>query len=211
MVLYAGDLGEPDRALPHIEELLRDNPSHELARGTAHRLVSHKALAGRAAGALADAYGRLGTYPESAAMLEVSLETLRGPKRAEAQKRLGILKQDKLGDPAGAYLLLEAVVVFDPGDDEVRRRYGELARQLGKELDAARLLSRAATGVKELGLKARLGTEVGDIYLAAKDVKRARSAFASVVESVGGDDPAVLNAARALAEIHADAREHKAL
>src|SRR4029453_13189742 len=106
--LYAGDLGEPDRALPHIEELLRDNPSHELARGTAHRLVSHKALGGRAAGALADAYGRLGTYPESAAMLEVSLETLRGPKRADAQKRLGILKQEKPREPPGGEPLLQA-------------------------------------------------------------------------------------------------------
>src|SRR5258708_2571112 len=94
----------------------------------------------------ADAYARLGTFREAAAMLEVSLEALRGPKRAEAQKRLGLLKQDKLDDPAGAYLLFEAVVAFDPGDDEIRRRYGELARKLGKELDAARLLSRAATG-----------------------------------------------------------------
>src|SRR5579859_3070438 len=103
VALYAGDLGEPERALPHIEEILRNDPSNELARSTAHRLVSHKAYAGRAASALADAYGRLGTYPESAAMLEASLETLRGSKRAEAQKRLGLLKQDKLDDPTGAY------------------------------------------------------------------------------------------------------------
>jgi tetratricopeptide (TPR) repeat protein len=105
--------------------------------------------------------------------------------------------------------LFEAVA-FDPGD-EIRHRYGELARQLGKQLDAARLLSRAATGVKEVGLRARLGTEVGEIYLAAKDPKRARSAFASVVESAGGDDPAVLNAARALVQLHAEAKEHKSL
>src|SRR5205823_5520800 len=106
---------------------------------------------------------------------------------------------------------LEAVVAFDPGDDEVRHRYGELSRQLGKELDAARLLSRAATGVKELGLKARLGTEVGEIYLAAKDIKRARSAFGAVIDGAGGDDPAVLNAARALAQIHGEAKENKPL
>ena len=37
-------------------------------------------------------------------MLEVSLETLRGPKRTEAQKRLGILKQDMLGDRGGRAL-----------------------------------------------------------------------------------------------------------
>src|SRR5260221_2427649 len=131
MMLYAGDLGEPERAMPHLEEVLRHNPNHELARGTAHRLVSHKSLAGRAAGALADAYGRLGTFPESAAMLEISLATLRGQKRADAQKRLGLLKQDKLGEPAAAYTLFEAVVAFDPADDDVRRRYGDLCRQLG--------------------------------------------------------------------------------
>ena len=118
-------------------------------------------------------------------MLEVSLESLRGPKRTYAQKRLGLLKQDKLGNLAGAYALLEAVVAIDPGDDEVRQRYGELSKQLGKQVDAARLLSRAATGVKEQGLRARLGTEVGEMYLDAKDPKRARSAFASVIEAGG--------------------------
>ncbi|HKQ71046.1 MAG TPA: hypothetical protein VJT73_16985, partial [Polyangiaceae bacterium] len=211
IALYVGELGEPERALPHSEEILRQNPAHELGRRTAHRLVSHKPLAGRAAGALADAYEELGTFPEAAAMLEVSLESLRGSKRTEGQKRLGILKQDKLGDQAGAHPLFEAVVALDPGDDEVRRRYIDLSKQLGKQLEAARLLSRAATGVKETALKARLGTEVGEIYLAGNDTKRARSAFASVVDTARSDDPAVLPAARALAGLYADGKEQKPL
>ena len=209
--LYVGHLMEPDRALPHIEEILRENPAHELARGAAHRLVSHKAFGGRAASALADAYGRLETYPESAAMLEISMESLRGPKRAEVQKRLGILRQDKLGDAAGAFSMFESVVALDPSDEEVRERYRKLSAQVGKQLEAARLLSRAAVGVREPALKARLGVEVGDIYLAARELKLARSAFSSVVESGTGDPGSVLHAARALAELHGEAKEHKAL
>ena len=209
--LYAGDLVEPDRALPHIEEVLRDTPGHELARGAAHRLVSHKSFGGRAAAALADAYARLETFPESAAMLEISMEALRGPKRAEVQKRLGIVRQDKLGDAAGAHPMFEAVVALDPSDEDVRQRYRRLSVQLGKQLEAARLLSRAAVGVREPTLKGRLGVEVGDIYLAAGEFKLARSAFSGVVDAANGDADSVLHAARALADLHGEAKEHKAL
>jgi len=207
LALYSSDLNEPERAMPHIEEILQADPSHERARGTAHRLISHKSVAGRAANALADAYQRLGTHHESAAMLEIALETLRGQKRAEAQKRLGILKQDLLGDAAGAHLLFEAVVTSDPADDEVLRRYGELSRELGKGPEAARVLLRAATTMKDAGLKARVGTEVGAIFLAAGDTKRARSALAGVIESVGEDHPAALDAARSLAQLYDETKE----
>jgi golgin subfamily B member 1 len=208
--VYMTELGEPERALPHIEEILRDDPAHEMARRTAHKLLSHKALLSKAAAALADAYERLGTYPEAAALLAMQLESMRGTKKAEVQKRLAILKQDRLDDPAGAFTMLEGVVGIDPGDDDARRRYRELAVQLGRQQDAAKLLSRAATGVKDAAVKARVLAEVGQAYLDAGDPKRARASLASVVE-MGGDQGAVLAAARALAAMHADASEKKPL
>ncbi|HEY4116427.1 MAG TPA: hypothetical protein VGM56_01175, partial [Byssovorax sp.] len=88
VALYAGKLGEIERALPHVEEILRAEPGHEAARAVAERLLSHKAITARVASLLEYVEERLGNHAESARMLNLQIDALRGPKRAEAQKRL---------------------------------------------------------------------------------------------------------------------------
>ncbi|MEO5730660.1 MAG: hypothetical protein ABI134_28115, partial [Byssovorax sp.] len=89
--LYAGGLGEVERALPHVEELLRIDPAHPAARAIARELLGHKGVAARAAAALSSAFEQTGELVEAARMLGLEIEVLRGPKRLDAQKRLSAL------------------------------------------------------------------------------------------------------------------------
>lgn len=208
--LYVGELHELERAMPHVEEVLKRDPAHLKARGAGVQLLAHKATAARAAAALEGAYERRGELQDAARMLGVEVEHLRGPKRIEAQKRLALLKLNRLGDPAGALLLFEAVVTADPADEEVRGHFLHLCASQGRQLDATRVLSRAATGAKDPGLRARIGAEVGSLWLAIGDVKKARTMFQGVLDG-GGDDGAVREAARAMAALAREAKEHRLL
>ena len=213
LMLYAGKLGEIERALPHVEEILRVSPAHKQARDVADRLLTHKAIAARVAALLDAVHERLGNPAEAARMLSIQIDQLRGPKRIEAQKRLALLHTKypgELGDRAKAYALHEAIVLADPGDDPVRERYLSLARELDKRVDATRVLSRASNGSKDPVARARIGVEVGELFLSLGDPKKARMAFQAVLEA-GGDDKAVLEAARAMDGITTEMKDKAGL
>jgi tetratricopeptide (TPR) repeat protein len=209
--LYAFDLGEPERAIGHIEVLLQHNPSREDALRTAESLLENKALVARAAGALAQAYDAVGNIPETNRMLSIELEATRGPKRKEVLKRIGILRQGRLGDLRGAYDAFEAALGVDPSDDEVRARYATLALDLGVPLDAAKTLSRVSSLAKDAATRARVASEMADLMRQGGDVKRARATFVSVFGMPNGDAVAVLRSARALIDIYAQEKDLRGL
>jgi tetratricopeptide (TPR) repeat protein len=208
--LYAGGLGEIERALPHVEEVLRVDPLHEAARRVAEELLGHKALTARVAGALGAAYAEAGEPAEAARMLGIEIETLRGPKRLEAQKRLAALTLEQLGDLEKTFALDEAIVPLDPADHDVRARFVQLASALDKQLEATRTLTRAATGSKDPAVRARIGADLGNLYRELGDARKARAAFQTVLDA-GADEEATLHAARALAAISAEPRDPRAL
>lgn len=208
--LYTEALGDSQKAIPHVEAVLAMDPRHERARQVAESLLENRAVAARAAAALSDAYEKVGDLSNAAAMLTLELKIVRGPRRMEAQRRLGILRQDALDDPAGALELLAPVVAGDPGDDDLRARYVSLSASLNQPLEAARLLSRALQTCRDPAVRARVSAEIGNVFMQAGDPKRAQAAFQQVISS-GQDDRAVLEAARRLAELHADAGDVKQL
>ncbi|HMJ13394.1 MAG TPA: hypothetical protein VK524_18375, partial [Polyangiaceae bacterium] len=207
---YMNELGEPHKAMPHVEALLLRDPEHALARAAAEALLEVRAVAARATAALSDAYERLGQLETAAAMLAQELKSVRGPRRVEVQRRLSILKQDVLNDPAGALELMAPVVAGDPGDDVLRKRFVGLSASLDQPLEAARLLQRALQTNKDPGVRARVGAEIGSIFMQAGDVKSAQAAFRQVLEN-DQDDGAVLHAAGRLSELYAEAGEIKPL
>lgn len=207
--LYTKDIGEPHRAVPHIEALLAQTPEHVEARRAAEALLDNRAVAARVAAALSDAYFRLGLADQAAAMLNLELKTVRGPRRLEVQRRLAFIKQDA-GDPAGALELLGPVVSAEPGEDEARRRFVELSLSLNQPAEAAKLLNRALGTCKDPAVRARVGAEIGTVYLRSGDVKRAEAAFKQVVED-GSDPGATLTAARHLTELADKAGDSKAI
>ncbi len=209
MGLYAGELGDVEQALPHIEALLAKDPSHEKARLVALQLLERATTRGRASELLADVFHRLGSPVEASNMLAVRLGEVDGPERAPLERKLAILKCD-VGDLAGAHPLLEAVVLRDPTDDDVRRRFREVSASLDRRLAAADTLALAASSTDDLVLRARLSMELGEVLMDAGDVGRARAALQEVIE-LKSDDALTLAAARELVGLYAIAREHRAL
>jgi tetratricopeptide (TPR) repeat protein len=203
-------LRDVPRALGHIEGLLELDPNHAGALSAAEGLLENRTHALRAAAALSDAYERAGRTDRAIAMLSFELKQVRGPRRVEVQRRLGILRQDVLSDPAGALELLAPVVAGNPGDDGLRARFVSLSLALNQPEQAARLLSRALSGAKDQAVRARVGVDVGQVYLTSGDVKRAKTAFQAVLEA-GEHGSATLQAARALCELSTEASELKQL
>lgn len=208
--LCLGSLKDVTRALGHLEGVLQLSPNHPTALAAAEALLENRAHAPRAAAALSDAYERAGRTDRAVAMLSFELKQVRGPRRVEVQRRLGILRQDVLGDPAGALELLGPVVAGNPGDDDLRARFVALSLGLSQPEQAARLLSRALAGSKDNGVRARVGADVGLVYLKIGDVKRAKAAFQQVLD-LGERGNATLAAARELCELCTESAEQKPL
>ena len=208
--LCLGSLKDVTRALGHIEGVLQLAPNHPTALAAAEGLLENRAHAPRAAAALSDAYERSGRTDRAVAMLSFELKTVRGPRRVEVQRRLGILRQDVLSDPAGALELLAPVVAGNPGDDDLRARFVALSMALSQPEQAARLLSRALATSKDNAVRARVGADVGLVYLKSGDVKRAKTAFQQVLD-LGERGSATLVAARELCELCTESAEQKPL
>src|SRR5262249_27018379 len=102
--VFANQLKEPERAMPHIESLLEADPTNFEARRVAQRLLESKGLAARAAAVLS---AGAESTEERARYLAIELEHTRGPKRRDVLRRIGILKQDELGDIQGAFEAFE--------------------------------------------------------------------------------------------------------
>jgi predicted Zn-dependent protease len=209
--LYADKLHEPERAMPHVEQLLAIDPASDQGRKVAQKLVVVKGLAGRAAAALANAYEAVGTPQDVARYLTIELENTRGPKRAILLARLGKLKTERMGDDAGAFEALEQALSIDAADDELRAGYVALARKLGRYVDAAKTLGRVLATVKSPAVKARAGAQLGETLLRGGDLKRAKATLAGVLASADAPADALLAAAGSLSEIHEAEGDARAL
>ena len=209
--LYAGPLKELERTMPHVEALLALEPDHEEAREIAQRLLEVKALAGRAAAALAQATEATGTPADFVRILAIELEHTRGPKRRDVLRRLGIARQDLVGDEAGAYEVFEQALGLDATDDELLQRFIVLAGSLHKELDAGRSLARFGAAARDPQVRARLSAAVGQLYLSGGDAKRARTAFVSVLAMPEVPDDVALGVSRSLCAIYAADRDFRSL
>ncbi|HEX9619836.1 MAG TPA: tetratricopeptide repeat protein, partial [Polyangiaceae bacterium] len=202
VALYVEE-AQPDAAIGHVEAMLALDPEHATALRVAEGLVEHRVAGARAAAALSHAYDASGRVESAIEMLSLELKRVRGSRRVEVQRRLGVLRQDVLGDRSGALALLGPVVAGDPGDDELRRRFIELSLSLDQPQQAARLLARALSSSKDPGVRTRVGADVGAVFLKTGDVRRAQAAFEQALE-IGADPGALLHAARELAELYAE-------
>lgn len=201
MRLYA-ESNELERALVHVEAALAADPSDPDALGLASHWLENKGAAGRAAAVLGAAHEASGNFGEVARMVAIELEHTRGAKRFAVLKRLGALRQDKLGDSAGALEALEAALALDASDEDVRRRYVKAVHALGRQADAVKTLQRLASGARDAGLRARLTVDVGEMMRASGDPKRARAVLASVLAMSGAGDASAVAAALGLVELH---------
>jgi tetratricopeptide (TPR) repeat protein len=200
--LYDGRLHEPERAMPHVEQLLAIEPSSDEARRVAQKLLVIKGLAGRAAAAMAQASESFGTPQEVARYLTIELESTRGPKRASLLARLGRLKTERLGDDKGAFDAFEQALGIDPSDDEARARYVALAAKHARWADAARSLARVLATVKDPLVRAKASAQLGEMLVRGGDGRRAKGTLAGVLGMPESPPETTLAAARLLREVY---------
>jgi tetratricopeptide (TPR) repeat protein len=103
-------------------------------------------------------------------------------------------------DGASVLENIEPLVVGDPGDDDLRRRYLAAAESLGRHLHAAEALEQALELVTDPSVRERVGFDVAMLYLGEGELPRARSAFLRVVRANAGG-PAAISAARRLLDL----------
>lgn len=199
--LYANQFGEIERATPHVEALLALEPTNLLARRVAEQLLGSRGVAARSAAALASAYENENRPDEVVRFLEIELEHTRGTRRRDVLRKLGIIKQDNLGDAPGAYDVFESCLTLEPGDDDVRTRYIGLATDLGRQLDAARVLGKVATAARDAMVRVGISLDMAELFLAGGDRKRARAVLGSILGMAVAPEEVILRATRALAEI----------
>jgi tetratricopeptide (TPR) repeat protein len=209
--LYEGRLHEPERAIPHVEQLLAIEPSNEEARRVAQKLLVIKGLAGRAASALATASEAFGTPQEIARYLTIELESTRGAKRASLLARLGKLKSERMGDDKGAMEVFEQALAIDASDDDLRARYVALAGKLSKWMDAAKTLGRVLATVKDPVVKAKASAQLGEMFLRGGEARRAKATLAGVLATPESPPEATLATAHLLREIHEAEKDARAL
>jgi len=208
--LYEARLHEPERAMPHIEQLLAVDPANEEARRVAQKLLVIKGLAGRAASALALASESSGTPQDIARYLAIELESARGPKRAGLLSRLGLLKSERMGDAKGALEAFEQALAIDGSDDDLRARYVTLASKQSRFVDAAKVLQRVLATVKDPAVKVKASVQLGEMLLRGNEARRAKATLAGVLATTDAPPEATLAAAYLLREIHAVEKDGRA-
>lgn len=204
--LYTNELADPFKAIVQVEALVAKDPGHPLAIAAAEKLISVPSVAPRALSALADAQYATGNLDRAAALLSQELKVARGPRRQEVQGKLAILRQDILGDAAGALELLGPVVAVDASRDEFRDRFVHLSLSLNRTNDAVRLLSRALQSAKDPALRSRLGCDLGAIVYHSGEGRKARGYLEDVIRA-DNDPSSKLRAARLLSQIYQEAGE----
>jgi tetratricopeptide (TPR) repeat protein len=149
--------------------------------------------AGEPREALAAALATEGRQAELAALLEWTLGAARGPARAALLRRLAALREQRLGDAAGALDAWRALAATEPGAADAAAGVERLAEQLGRwqELHDA-LAARAAAAPALLARCADLCEErLGDLDRAVAHA-----------EALLDADPASAAALERLARLH---------
>jgi tetratricopeptide (TPR) repeat protein len=209
--LYEARLHEPERAMPHIEQLLGVDPANAEARRVAQKLLVIKGLAGRAAAALAQASESSGTAQDIARYLSIELESTRGPRRALLLARMGKLKSERMGDDKGAMEAFEQALAVDGSDDDLRARYVALASKQSRFVDAAKALQRVLATVKDPAVKAKASVQLGEMFLRGNEARRAKATLAGVLAATDAPVEATLAAAHLLRDVHAAENDGRAL
>jgi tetratricopeptide (TPR) repeat protein len=209
IALYADRLGQPERAVSRVEELLALDPANAVARAVAERLLSVKGLEGRVAAMLTLASH--GKPHEVERFLSIELETARGARRTQLYADLGKLREERLGEAAGALEAYDQVLALDPSNDPIRRRYVAIAARLECHADAVRVLERVLAAVKDPAVALLASVELGEALLGQRNVKRAKSVLAEVYASLSTPPEVRLRAARSLRPIHEANYDRRAL
>jgi tetratricopeptide (TPR) repeat protein len=203
------DLHEPDKAVAHVEDVLRERVSSYEARGLAERMLEIGTLRVRSARMLEAVYEARDEIRDLVRVLEIRLEGLEGKtpeveaERRELLRRIANLRDERLHDDEGALEAFSRLVPLDPLDAEARSRLREIGRRVAAHTKVARVLAQAAEGADTPSLRGEILMDVARIYEElVGDRVEAERVYRQVLEIDRSDAELTLPAARALERIY---------
>jgi tetratricopeptide (TPR) repeat protein len=218
-------LHQPERALAHVERVLRERPNDYTGRELGEQLLEIGSLRGRAAVMLEAVYEARGEIRDLVRVLVIRLEELE--RKMEAQggedpaledehkqllRRVATLRDDRLHDDEGALEVLTRLVPLDPVDADARDRLLEIGRRVGAHARVAEVLTQSAERADTPGLKGEILMRVARIYQQLlSDQARAEQIYRRILELDENDAELALPAARALEKIYLAADQHDRL
>ncbi|HEV8549430.1 MAG TPA: tetratricopeptide repeat protein, partial [Polyangiaceae bacterium] len=129
------DLHEPDKAIAHVEDVLRERVNDPDAKKLAERLLEIGSLRVRAARILEVVYETRDEVRDLARVLATRLDAdteATADETRELLRRIAVLRNERLRDDAAALDTYARLVPLDPSDVEARDRLIEI----GERLDA---------------------------------------------------------------------------
>jgi len=211
--LYLEQLLVPDRALSHIEDILRTRHEDGDARELAERMLEIGSLKLRTAVLLENVYEARDEVRSLVRMLEIRLEAAVDVDEKKALlRRVGELKDERLHDDAGSFRALGLLVPMVPDDEAVRERFVEIGKRLGKHDRVADVLAEAAEAAETKGVRAEVLMLVASLYeTSLNDPPRAEEFYRKILAIDPDDVEIVVPAARALSRLQAEGGNHAAL
>jgi len=210
------ELLQPDKAMGHVEDVLRERVGDYEARELAERMLAIGELRPRAARALETVYEVRDEVRDLVRVLAIRIESLTSveaaDERRELLRRIAMLRDDRLHDDQGALDALAELVPMDPLDAEARSRLLEIGRRVSAHERVAEVLTRAHEKADTAATKGEILSAVARIYeeLLA-DPKRAEATYRRILMLDENDAELVLPAAKALERIYVASGESNKL
>ena len=208
-------LHQPEKAVEHVEDVLRERLNDYDARELAERLLEIGNLRLRAARMLETVYESRDEVRDLVRVLAIRLEEQdkeAGGEDASAEldddrrdllRRIANLRDERLHDDDGALAALARLVPSDPLDLDARERLLEIGRRIGAHARVAEVLTAAAKRADTPGLQGEILMQVAEIHeTLLNDSEAAESTYRAVLTLDESDAELVLPAARALERIY---------
>ncbi len=211
--IYLDRLGEPERALGHLEEVLLARQNDADARQLVERILEVPTLRLRAARTLELVYEAKDEIRHLVRVLEIRREgESSGAERRELLRRIATLRDERLRDDPGAFTTLSELVPLTPEDESARRRLVDIGRRLGAHEKVAAVLTAAADASEPPATRGEILMEVARIHEdLLGEVAQAEVVYRRVLEIDPNDAALCIPPAQALGRIYATKNAHEQL
>jgi tetratricopeptide (TPR) repeat protein len=209
------DLHQPDKAITHVEDVLRERVNDPDAKKLAERLLEIGSLRVRAARVLEVVYETRDEVRDLARVLATRLDSdteATPDETRELLRRIAVLRNERLRDDSSALDAYARLVPLDPSDGEARDRLVEIGSRLDAYARVADVLTQAADATSAVNLKGEILTRVAVLYEdRLGDRTRAESVYRRVLELDPNDPRLSLPAARSLERLYVAVSDNERL
>ena len=209
------DLHEPDKAIAHVEDVLRERVNDPDAKKLAERLLEIGSLRVRAARVLEVVYETRDEVRDLSRVLATRLDADKDAGADETRdllRRIAVLRNERLRDDAAAFDAYARLVPLDPSDPEARDRLIEIGARLDAHGRVAQVLTEAAEATSATALRGEILTRVAVLYEEKLfDRQKAEAVYRRVLELDPNDPRLSLPAARSLERLYIAASDNQRL